>query len=78
MYTNLHCFLKHTLAKRKTFMCIIFTLGKGVRSLVEKANGMKTEIQEYLQNYTPSKSLPKIGDNIFTDYVDKTKGISEE
>ena len=33
---------------------------------------------EILQNYTPSKSLPKIGDNIFTDYVDKTKGISEE
>ena len=39
---------------------------------------MKGQIEEYLQNYQPLKSLPKVGDSLLNDYVDKTKGISEE
>ncbi|CAG2185375.1 unnamed protein product [Mytilus edulis] len=47
-------------------------------SLVKKAKEMKGQIEEYLQNYQPLKSLPKVGDSLLNDYVDKTKGISEE
>ena len=39
---------------------------------------MKGQIEEYLQNYQPLKSLPKVGDSLLNDYVDKTKGISED
>ncbi|CAC5367826.1 unnamed protein product [Mytilus coruscus] len=47
-------------------------------SLVKKAKEMKGQIEEYLQNYQPLKSLPKVGDSLLNDYVDNTKGISEE
>ncbi|XP_076080818.1 uncharacterized protein LOC143051776 isoform X3 [Mytilus galloprovincialis] len=47
-------------------------------SLVIKAKEMKAEIIEYLQNYKPFKSLPKVGDSLFNHYVDNTRGISEE
>ncbi|CAC5401488.1 unnamed protein product [Mytilus coruscus] len=47
-------------------------------SLVIKAKEIEGEIKEYLQNYKPFKSLPKIGESLFNHYVDNTKGISEE
>ncbi|CAC5402121.1 unnamed protein product [Mytilus coruscus] len=37
---------------------------------------MNVEIQQYLQDYRPSKALPKVGDGIFYNYVDTTKGIT--
>ena len=39
---------------------------------------MQMEIKDFLQSYQPRKSLPKIGDSIFTDYDDTTKGLSDE
>ncbi|CAG2212719.1 unnamed protein product [Mytilus edulis] len=52
--------------------------GKELKSLVEKAKEIRKEIKEYMVNYKPCKSLPKVGDSILEEYVDTTKGISEE
>ncbi|CAC5388031.1 unnamed protein product [Mytilus coruscus] len=46
-------------------------------SLLEKAKEMSVEIQQFLQDYRTSKLLPKKGD-MFTNYVDATKGITED
>ncbi|CAG2189257.1 unnamed protein product [Mytilus edulis] len=51
--------------------------GKEVKSLLQKAREMHVEIQQFLQDYRPSKALPKVGDGIFYNYVDTTKGITE-
>ncbi|CAC5386076.1 unnamed protein product [Mytilus coruscus] len=51
--------------------------GKEVKSLLQKAKEMNVEIQQFLQDYRPSKALPKVGDGIFYNYVDTTKGITE-
>ena len=62
---------------RKWSKCVIFPSGRP-SSLVKEAKEMKGQIEEYLQNYQPLKSLPNVVDSLLNDYVDKTKGISEE
>lgn len=63
-----------------TVTIIILFLGVNNISLLHKAKGMQNEVQAFLRNYKLSASmkLPKVGDSIFTEYVDTTKGISEE
>ena len=39
---------------------------------------MSVEIHQFLQNYSPNIALPKVGDSILNNYVDTTKGITEE
>ncbi|CAG2210322.1 unnamed protein product [Mytilus edulis] len=51
---------------------------KEVKSLIEKAKEMSVEIHQFLQNYSPNIALPKVGDSILNNYVDTTKGITEE
>ncbi|CAC5376394.1 unnamed protein product [Mytilus coruscus] len=46
-------------------------------SLLGKAKAMSVEIQQFLQEYRPRKLLPKVG-NMFNNYVDTTKGITED
>ncbi|CAC5415894.1 unnamed protein product [Mytilus coruscus] len=47
-------------------------------ALIQKAKDMHLEIKEFLINYLPSKSLPKIGDNVSISYEDKTRDITED
>ncbi|CAC5387968.1 unnamed protein product [Mytilus coruscus] len=56
----------------------IFASGKEVKSLLEKAKVISVEIHQFLQDYSPNIALPKVGDSILNNYVDTTKGITEE
>ncbi|CAC5378761.1 unnamed protein product [Mytilus coruscus] len=52
--------------------------GDKENALIQKAKDMHLEIKEFLINYLPSKSLPKIGDNVSISYEDKTRDITED
>ncbi|CAC5383681.1 unnamed protein product [Mytilus coruscus] len=72
------CYFDLLLCILKLTSCDLFNLGDKENALIQKAKDMHLEIKEFLINYLPSKSLPKIGDNVSISYEDKTRDITED